>query len=477
MEKHWANLDLHVDVDLGGGRPGRSLEGALRAAVRDGRLAPGTRLPASRTLAADLGIARNTVADVYAQLTAEGWLTARTGAGTWVTERFAAADGGDGREPAAPGQAAPQPRYSLHAGIPDLTAFPRQDWLAAARKALNSSSARALEYPDPRGVPELREALAGYLARVRGVTVGPERIVVCAGFKHGLALLCRVLRERGAATIAAEAFGLPEHRRVISGAGLRLAPMPVDADGAVPDDAVLADAAAALLTPAHQFPLGGTLSPRRRRRFTEWAASSGAVLIEDDYDGEFRYDRHPVGALHALAPRHVVYGGTASKALAPGLRLGWLAIPARLVDDVVAAARLSGGGPDVIGQLTLAELITSGGYDRQVRQARLAYRRRRDQLVAALRREAPAVGVGGIAAGLHALLHLPPGLTEADVMARAARRGVAVDGLAAYTADAAEPEPARASTGHPPALVAGYACPPPHAFTTAVTHLCAALSA
>lgn len=157
MEKYWANLDLHLDVNLHGSRLGRSLEDVLRVAVRDGRLAAGTRLPASRSLAADLGIARNTVADVYAQLAAEGWLTARTGAGTWIAEHPASAAEGDHAEFGPP----PRLRYSLHPGVPDLTAFPRRDWLAAGRKALHASPASGLEYPDPRGVPVLREALAG----------------------------------------------------------------------------------------------------------------------------------------------------------------------------------------------------------------------------------------------------------------------------------------------------------------------------
>jgi len=463
MAEHWANLDLHLDVNLDGARLGRSLEEALRAAIRDGRLAPGTRLPSSRALAADLGLARNTVGDAYGQLVAEGWLTARTGAGTWVTEMPAPA----AAAAAAVRPAARPPRYDLNPGVPDLSAFPRREWLAAGRRALAAASGEALSYPDPRGLPGLRAALAGYLARTRGVAADPDRIVVAGGFKHGLALLAQVLWARGARAVAVESCGLPEHRLVLSRGGLRLAPLPAGPDGAIPAADALGTAGAALLTPAHQFPLGMTLAPARRRTFTEWAAGTGAVLIEDDYDGEFRYDRHPVGAMQALAPDHVVYCGTASKALAPGLRLGWLAVPGRLLEEVTAAARLSGGGPDAVSQLTLAEFITSGGYDRQVRHARLAYRRRRDQLVAALRQAAPAARVTGIAAGLHAMVELPPGRREPDVIANAERRGLAVAGLGGYDAGAGQ---------HPPALVVGYATPPPHAYTTAIARLAAALA-
>jgi GntR family transcriptional regulator/MocR family aminotransferase len=462
MPEHWANLDLHLDVDPDGSRLGRSLEDALRAAARAGRLPPGTRLPSSRALAADLGIARNTVADAYGQLAAEGWLTARTGAGTWVTETPALAAAASAAAAAAP--AARRFRYDLRPGVPDLSAFPRREWLAAARRALARAADHVLDYPDPRGLAQLREALAGYLARARGVDVEPDRIVVCAGFTHGLGLLAQALRGRGASAIAVESHGLPEHRAVIAGGGLNLGLLPVDSDGAVPDRAVLGGAGAALLTPAHQFPLGVTLAPARRRVLTEWAADTGAVLIEDDYDGEFRYDRHPVGAMQALAPDHVVYGGTASKALAPGLRLGWLAVPARLLDEVVTAARLAGGGPDTVSQLTLAEFIASGGYDRQVRHARLAYRRRRDELVSSLGHGADGVRVAGIAAGLHALVLVRPGQSEAEAITAALRHDLAVAGLADYA-------PGQATAG----LVVGYARPTQHAFAAALTRLRAAL--
>jgi GntR family transcriptional regulator / MocR family aminotransferase len=473
MSKSRANYaaDLHLDLsgphaESAGPRVRGRLEAALREAVQGGRLPPGTRLPPSRALAADLGVARNTVADAYGQLVAEGWLTARTGSGTWVTHPPA--------PPTEPGAAlapaAAPPRYDLRPGVPDLAAFPRRDWQAAARRALATAPDRLLGYPDPRGLPELRTAVAGYLARARGVRASPEHLVICGGFTHGLAVLCQVIRARGNKAIAVEAYGHPRHRQLAAAQGLRPAPLPVDEGGAQPEAAAAATAGAVLLTPAHQFPVGVTLRPQRRRAFAEWAMRTGGFVIEDDYDGEFRYDRQPVGAMQALAPESVVYAGTASKSLVPGLRLGWLAVPARLLDEVVAAMEAGGWLGGVLDQLALAEFITSGGYDRQIRHARLSYRRRRDRLAAALRQEAPQVAVTGIAAGLHALVRLRPGQAEDEITARAVAHGLAVEGLGNYRADGV-PEAGQ------PALVVGYARPAGHAFTAALARLCAVLSA
>ncbi len=462
MQETWATssgLDLHLEVSGAGVRAG--LESALREAVRSGRLAAGTALPSSRALARDLGVARNTVVDAYGQLVAEGWLAARHGSGTWVAERT---------EPPTPARApwplagAPAIRYDLRPGVPDLSAFPRAAWLAAARRALAATPASALGYADPRGLQSLREALAGYLARARGVAVTPDRVVVCAGYAQALELLCQVLVAGGARRLAIEELGHPGHWQIASTSGLRLTPLPVDERGALISG--LSDQGAVVLTPAHQFPLGVALDPRRRRGVVDWAAGTGALVIEDDYDGEFRYDRQAVGALQSLAPEHVAYAGTASKSLAPGLRLGWLVPPARLVDDVVAAKRAAGRLSSSLDQLTLAEFIGSGGYDQQVRRARLAYRQRRDRLVAELARRVPQVRVTGIAAGLHALLSLPATAGEREVVAEGARRGLALQGLAECTF---------AGQQHDPALIVGYATPPGHAFSTAVARLCAVL--
>ena len=455
-----AGLDLHLE--LSGTRPRAGLEAALRDAVRSGRLPPGTALPASRVLARDLGVARNTVAEAYGQLVAEGWLSARHGSGTWVAERAAkvAAAG------SSPGPAVVRgPRYDLRPGVPDVAAFPRAAWLAAARRALAVAPAGELSYADPRGLEVLRVALAEYVGRARGVTTTPDRIVVCAGFAQGLELLCEVLRAAGTSALAVEGYGHPGHRQIAGGAGLRLTALPLDERGAVVAALPVA-ARAVLLTPAHQYPLGAALAPQRRREVASWATRTGGVVIEDDYDGEYRYDRQAVGALQSLAPEHVVYAGTASKSLAPGLRLGWLALPERLAAEVVAAKRAAGRLSSSLDQLTLAELIRSGDYDHQVRRARLAYRRRRDRLVSALAREAPAVRVTGIAAGLHVLVRLPAGLAEEDVVTRAAARGLAVQGLAASRCGEQD-------LGS--ALVVGYATPPAHAFSTAVARLCSVL--
>lgn len=281
---------------------------------------------------------------------------------------------------------------------------------------------------------------------------------------HGLHLLGRVLRARGADTVAVESYGLPPHWRQLTSAGLSTAPLPFDALGT--DPGALTGEAAVLLTPAHQFPMGVPLHRDRRAAVVDWARRTGGWVLEDDYDGEFRYDRQPVGALQGLDPDHVVYLGTASKSLAPGLRLGWMVLPPALVEEVTAAK----GGTDTCGvldQLTLAEFLTSGAYDRHVRASRLRYRRRRDALVRALAEEAPHLEVTGIAAGLHVLLRLPPG-TEQSVVQAATWQGLAVHGLTFFRHETTPTPP-------PDALVIGYGTPPDHAWTGALEALCRVL--
>jgi GntR family transcriptional regulator/MocR family aminotransferase len=339
--------------------------------------------------------------------------------------------------------------------------FPRTEWLRALRRVLQETPHAELGPADPRGSPRLRAALAGYLGRVRGVLTTGEHIVICGGFTQGLRLVCEALAACGARSIALENPCLPDHRATVAASGLAVDALDVDDRGARPDG-FNKSVAAAVLTPAHQAVLGATLDADRRTEFARIAAARGAYLIEDDYDGEFRYDRHPVGALQGLAPGHVVYAGSASKSLAPGLRLGWLALPAALVDGVVEAKRRADRGTDVLAQLTFAELIESGALDRHVRRMRRRYRNRRDALVATLGRCAPGVPVLGIAAGLHAVVSLPEDISEADVLTAAHERDIALTGLTPFW------HPVSQRTD---GIVIGYGTPPEHEYSTALAYL------
>ncbi|MEU2624972.1 PLP-dependent aminotransferase family protein [Streptomyces sp. NPDC007157] len=457
-------VDLHLELRGYGLRAG--LTQALRDAVRTGRLPSGTRLPSSRSLAGDLGVARNTVTDAYAELVAEGWLVARHGSGTRVAGREQAA--GTAPPAAAARRAGHRPRFAMLPGTPDLSGFPRKQWIAAARRALDTAPNDALGYGDALGRAELRTALAGYLARVRGVRTDPERIVICSGFHHGLTLMTRVLTVRGVRTVAVEEYGLDLHRNLISDAGLRMAALPVDERGACIDQlSALPGTGAVLLTPAHQYPTGHALSPDRRMAAVDWARNSGGLIIEDDYDGEFRYDRQPVGALQGLDPERVVYCGTASKTLAPGLRLAWMVLPEELVPEVEAAKLHADLLTSALDQLILAELISSGSYDRHVRAMRMRYRRRRDELVTALAQYAPDVRVTGLAAGLQAVVRLPHG-TEQAVVEAAATKGLAVSGITPFRYTGNLP---RRPLGED-ALVVNYAGPSDSAWSGALETLC-----
>lgn len=455
-----AGADLHLDLT---GRRGRAeLIQALHESIE--RLTPGTRLPSSRTLAKDLGIARNTVADAYGQLVAEGWLSARQGSGTVVATRATPVVPASTAAPVAK-----KYRYDLSPGTPDVATFPRGEWLAAARKALSTAPNEAFGYDDPRGRIELRRALAGYLARARGVRADPDRIVICAGYVQALSLLGAALHALGVTTVAVEEFGYDLHWDVIRSRGLQPTPIPVDELGARTDllradraDGGRGAAQALLLTPAHQMPTGVPLAPGRRTAAIDWARETGSLVIEDDYDGEFRYDRQPVGALQALDPEYVAYAGTASKSLAPGLRLAWLALPQHLLEPVLAAKRTADLLTATLDQLTLAEYITSGHYDRHVRRNRLRYRRRRDRLVELLAVRAPHVHVAGISAGLHVLLDVPTDAT--DLVTRAARQGLALASLDRYRFS---PDPIARQ-----AVIVGYGTPPDHAYTGALDLLC-----
>jgi len=468
MVTSWANSgtrDLHLELREAitpGARGARELLlTALRDAVRTGRLTAGTMLPPSRTLASDLGLARNTVAEAYAELVAEGWLASRQGAGTWVVNSRATP------LPPQPRAAPGMPIHNLMPGSPDVAEFPRGAWLASTRRALAAAPNEALRMGDPRGRDELREALAEYLGRVRGVRTSPDSIVICAGTRHAVELLARVFSDTG--SIAVEAYALFMFREALAAMGVPTAPINVDDCGAVVDELDRVDVKTVLLTPAHHFPHGVPLHPTRRTAVLSWAQRRDGYVFEDDYDGEFRYDRQPVGALQGLDPERVVYLGSASKSLSPVLRLGWMVLPDDLIDRVLDAMGGQQFYVNGIAQLTMADFIANGHYDKHIRRMRQIYRRRRDRLVEALR---PFdVGISGLPAGLHLLLTLPDG-TEHQVLQRAGEAGLALSGLALLRhPDAGHELPS--SDG----IVVSFGTPAEHAFGAAIDALCGVLAA
>jgi GntR family transcriptional regulator/MocR family aminotransferase len=403
-------------VRLRGGRRRAQLEDRLRELVRDGTLAAGERMPSSRALAGDLGVSRRLVVEAYAQLLAEGYLVARQGAATYVADAATAAPA-----PAAPALSG-SPQFDFFPGAPDLAAFPRTQWLRAMREVLRTAPNNAFAYPDPRGAPELRQALSAYLRRVRGVVAEPDAIVICAGVTQGLALLGRALLASGTTAIDVEDPGLPPHRAVLEYTGIDVHGARVDEHGL---DVTSLRSPVVLCTPAHQCPTGVVLSPERRGELLRWARGGGLV-IEDDYDAEFRYDRAPLGALQGLAPDRVVYLGTTSKTLAPGLRLGWLVVPASLLDAVVTAKAFDDLGNATLEQLVLARLLETAAYDRHLRSARRRNRARRDALIAAVARELPDALVSGISAGLHALVRLPQAVEISQLLAATSERSLGI---------------------------------------------------
>jgi GntR family transcriptional regulator/MocR family aminotransferase len=467
------------------------LAAVLRTAIGQGQLRAGTRLPATRTLAAELGFARGVVVQAYQRLLDEGLVAARTGVGTVVlpvelpaTARKSAGptsatnpdedaerlDAGEpGKIPRLPLPTFDRDRpelLDLSPGVPDLAAFPRAAWLRAERKVLADLGAADLGYGDPRGSARLRVALSGWLARNRGVQADPAQILIVAGVAQALALLAQTLRARGATTLAVEDPGSYGARRQMTHWGLRPVPIPVDENGLQVEALERVDVTTALLTPAHQFPTGVVLSPSRRRALLTWAAA-GNLVIEDDYDAEHRYDRAPVRALQPSAPEHVAHTGSTSKTLAPGMRLGWLVPPADLFPDLVAARHASDLGSPALPQLVLAELLAGGGYDRHLRLVRNRQRRRRDAMLAALAEHLPGARVEGAAAGLHLLISFPglPVETDDTDLATAVRHAdVRVHPLSWH----------RIRSG-PPGLVLGYAAHPPDRLQSAVRRMAAAL--
>jgi GntR family transcriptional regulator / MocR family aminotransferase len=407
------------------------IEGSLREQIRSGRLMAEARLPSTRGLAQELGVSRGVVSEAYGQLAAEGYLTSSQGAPVKVAKSVRAAAT---RPPAR--SLLESFAYHFHPGLPDLAGFPREAWLRSLRAALRDSPLDSLGYGDPRGAPTLREALAGYLGRVRGVDADPEHMLVCSGFMQGFSLLCRALRGRGVELLALEDPGWHVHRLVVEQAGMRVVPIPVDAGGLRVDALAQTDASAVLVTPAHQFPTGAVLAPERRAALIEWAGEE-RLIVEDDYDSEYRYDRVAVGALQGLAPERIVHIGSASKRLAPAMRLAWMLLPSWLTWELTASKTIEDSGSEVIGQLALGDFIARGELDRHVRRMRLRYQRRREALLEALGRWLPDARVSGADAGLFELVMLPADLSESALLRAAAERGVGAEGLALhrYAAD------------------------------------------
>lgn len=459
--------DLLVDIS---GRDGSGirtrLEEGLRAGIQSGRLAPGTPLPPTRLLAAELGISRAVIVEAYANLKMDGYLEARTGVGTRVGEAAAmhsqrpVRTGLPGRRAARglpPSRRARRPHpargsraIKLFGGLPDPALFPRTRWLRHYRVALAKTPDPELTYPQILGAPELRAVLTAYLGRVRGVATDAEQVLICSGFTQGLALICRALARRGGRRIAVEDPCFALHREAIELTGLETVPVPVDEYGLDPS-ALPDQVAAVMVAPAHSYPTGGTLDGKRRHALIAWAERTGALVIEDDYDAEFRYDRHPVGALQGLAPEHVVYIGSASKTVTPALRLGWLVAPASLIDDLEREKCFDDMGSTLLDQLAFARFVESGDFARHLRRVRPIYRARRDAMTAALGAHLPQARWQGEAAGLHLHVMLPANVDELEFAAAVYARGVVVEDGARHWR---EPEQA------PSSIVLGYGAAP-----------------
>ena len=454
MAIQWSGLgpELLLRLDRDSGLPLRSqLEDGIRDAIRDGRLQPGERLPSSREFARELGVSRGLVQECYGQLLSEGYLDSQVGSATRVAPRAYPA-----ASPTPPPAAAAAPARRLIAdfrsGVPDLASFPRSDWVWAMREACREVATADLDYGDPRGSRALREVLAGYLRRVRAVAVVPEDIIVCTGFAQGLNLVLGVLSQLGVGRVAFEdpGYGDDDTSTSVGSAGVAGAQavrVPVDDLGADVAALTATGARTVVVTPAHQSPTGVVLAAARRHALVEWASRHDAYIVEDDYDSEFRYDREPVGVLQGIAPDRVFTLGTVSKSLAPSVRLGWVIAPPALSGAVAEAKLFSDRGTSGLDQLALAALLRSGRYDRHLRKMRGVYARRREVLIGALKRHAPGVRLTGLAAGFHAVAHLPAAADEDAVVAEALRRSVGLYGMAPFRATRA---------AAPPQLVVGF---------------------
>jgi GntR family transcriptional regulator/MocR family aminotransferase len=442
---------MDLQVEFAPGMPlRRQLERQLRDAIRSGRLGVGSSLPSSRALAEELGVSRGVVVDCYAQLTTEGYLAARPGSGTRVAyapvpPQYA---GSLQRRPVVDVPA--RIRYELRPGQPDFHAFPRRQWQAALTRTLREFPDTRLTYTEHRGIHELRHALGEYLRRARAVVADSDDVIIFCGLSHGLTALWHTLRKQGARRVAVEDPGWRWQTRTVELAGLEAIPVPVDEEGLVVSELARAGVDAVVLTPAHQYPTGVVLSPKRRAELIGWARRHDALIVEDDYDAEYRYDRKPVAALQGLAPDVVAFAATTSKTLAPALRIGWMVLPSRLVEPVADVQGVTAAQPSAIDQFALSTFIADASLDRHLRRMRLRYRAKRDLLLSVLAEHLPDARVGGAAGGLHLLATLPDGTDERATAEAARRSGVSLHELHRHCTVHAP---------RPPALVLGYAFP------------------
>ncbi len=428
------------------GTLGAQIEQQLRSAIRDGALRPGARIPSTRDLARQLSVSRRIAVDAYAQLAAEGYLSLRQGARPRVAPDVPASTS---LQPPAVASA-PPPRFDFRPSTPDVSTFPRTAWLRSVREAVTTMTEFDLGYGDASGVEALRSRLADHLGRVRGVVADPERVIVTSGYQQGLGLVCQALKAAGATRIAIEDPSNTEQREVATRCGLEPIGIRVDEDGLVVDELAGTGAAAVVVTPAHQHPTGVVLTGERRNALLAWLRENDAIAVEDDYDAEYRYDRPGVGALQGMDPERVVYAGSASKTLAPALRLGWMVVPPVLHDAVAEEKLIADHGTARIEQLAFADFLARGELDRHLRRMRVRYRRRRDAVVAALAELLPEARVTGIAAGLHVTLTLPDGIDEQAVREQARERRIAFNTMSDYRPDPAPPATLMLGYAHTP---------------------------
>lgn len=445
MAIKWAGLGpgilLRLDRQLQ--QPlGLQLQAELRDAIRSGRLSAGERLPSSRILSRELGISRGLALECYEQLQAEGYLVTRLGSATRV-----ALSAKSLQEPSPPIPRRPRLAVDFRPGVPDLTHFPRRDWLWAIGEVIREARPTDFGYSEPRGSVVLRQILSSYLRRVRSAVAETGNVVICGGFAQGLNLVLRALASIGIRKVAVEDPGDVDNRLIAVHAGLQAIPVRVDEHGIDVDTLASTGARAVILTPAHQSPTGVVLAPDRRHALLNWANDCDGFIVEDDYDAEFRYDRQPVGQIQGLGPERVIGLSSISKTLAPALRIGWIVCPQPFTETIANDKHLHDRGSPGIEQLALARLIESGRYDKHLRHMRTVYDGRRRALIDALSRHAPQVELRGLAAGFHAVANLPGKLQEKTVVSAALTRSVGLYPMSGYRSNAA---------AGPPQLVIGF---------------------